>query len=198
MQKIKYINWLFPVLLLIKESFNLIKADTTGYTQPRSGSPRCYFLLMTILMKKLRALDSSHRYWWSKDPGICLDERHNWPHPTKICSLICYLHFMIISCKKSKRSINSSQRYSWSKWLHPPKSGSLRCCLPNMIAPCKETKISLDSITPCKKISTLLETFQKYWWSKHSAIGWEVQLATSNQEVVTDVTLAWWLSSNKK
>ena len=88
------------------------------------------------------------------DPGICLDERHNWPHPTKICSLICYLHFMIISCKKSKRSINSSQRYSWSKsnviwldkqhkWLHPTKSGSLRCCLPNMIAPCKETKISL-------------------------------------------------------
>ena len=63
MQKIKYINWLFPVLLLIKESFNLIKADTTGYTQPRSGSPRCDFLLMTILMKKLRALDSSHRSW---------------------------------------------------------------------------------------------------------------------------------------
>ena len=52
MQKNKDINCFFPALLLIKESFNLTGGETTGYTQPKSGSLRFYLPLKTISMKK--------------------------------------------------------------------------------------------------------------------------------------------------
>ena len=60
MQKIKDINWFFPVLLLIKEC-----------------------------KKSNESIDSFQRYWSSKNPAIWLDERHNWSHPTKVDSLRC-------------------------------------------------------------------------------------------------------------
>ena len=73
--------------------------------------------------KKLRPLDSFHRYWCSKNPVIWLDERHNWQHWNKRGSLTCYLRLMIISMqKKSKRLIEHFQKYWWSKnpaiWLN--------------------------------------------------------------------------------
>ena len=60
MQKIKDINWFFPVLLLIKEC------------KKSNGS-----------------IDSFQRCWSSKNPAIWLDERHNWSHLTKVESLRC-------------------------------------------------------------------------------------------------------------
>ena len=49
--KYKGTNWFFPVLLLIKEYFNLTGWDTIGHTQPKNGSLRCYLSLMTISMQ---------------------------------------------------------------------------------------------------------------------------------------------------
>ena len=41
--------------------------------------------------KSSGVLDFFQKYWWSENPEIWLDERYNWPHPTKSGSHRCYL-----------------------------------------------------------------------------------------------------------
>ena len=101
MLKLKDINWFFPALLPIKESFNLTGWDIQQ-TKPNqkvviSGVTLPWWL---SLCKKIRSLDFFNRYWWSKGP-VWLDEGQNWPYPTKRGSLTCYLPLMIISRQKT-------------------------------------------------------------------------------------------------
>ena len=67
-------------------------------TQPKevvSGPSFCWRLSP---YKKSRVLiDSLQRYWWPKNPGIRLNKRHNWQHPTKTGSLRSFLPLMAIS-----------------------------------------------------------------------------------------------------
>ena len=54
------------------------------------------------------SLDSFQRHWWSKNQGIWLHERQNWPHPSKSGTLRCCFPLMTISpFNKTKISINS-------------------------------------------------------------------------------------------
>ena len=41
------------------------------------------------------------RSFWSKNPGIWLEQTHTWSHPTKTGSLRCYLPLLIISSSKN-------------------------------------------------------------------------------------------------
>ena len=90
--------------------------------------------------KELRLLDSFHRYWWSKNHSIWLDERHNWPDPTKEVVLDATFVWWLSSCKTSKRLLDFLHRYRWPKnpaiwlddrhnWPHPTKNSSLGCHL---------------------------------------------------------------------
>ena len=90
---------------------------TAGHTQLDANfhwwSPQC---------KKTKVLIVSfQRYWWSKNPAVWLDKRHNWSHPTTSgISDAIYLWWSSL-CKKSKRLIDSLQWFWWSKitviWL---------------------------------------------------------------------------------
>ena len=95
------ITWFFPQILMIKESCNLIEWEAQLAT-PKIVSLRCCLLLMTNSMRKTRiSRDSFQRYWWSKNPTIWLDKRHNWPHAPKISRPGCYLPLLTISLQKS-------------------------------------------------------------------------------------------------
>ena len=74
------------------------------------GSLRCYlndylYLYWLTLLIISISVDSFQRYWWcwwSKNPAIWLDEKHNCLHPTKSGSLICSLLDGCLHAKKLK------------------------------------------------------------------------------------------------
>ena len=94
MEKIKDINWLFPLILLIKEVCNLIGwVAHPATTQFKSGSLRCHLLLMTIFIQKTKiSVYSFPIYWWPRNLAIQLVQKYNWPCPTKSSSLRCCPH----------------------------------------------------------------------------------------------------------
>ena len=64
--------------------------------------------------------DSFSRYWWSWNPAIWLDERHNWPHPTKLID-----SFKIYWWKKNPAKSDLINKTGHTQ----PESGNLRCYL---------------------------------------------------------------------
>ena len=63
-----------------------------------------YLYWLTLLIISI-SVDSFQRYWWcwwSKNPAIWLDEKHNCLHPTKSGSLICFLLDGCLHAKKLK------------------------------------------------------------------------------------------------
>ena len=57
---------------------------TTGRTQPNAEVSQATFPWRLVPCKKTKVpLDSFQRYGWLNNPAIGLDERNNWPHPTK-------------------------------------------------------------------------------------------------------------------
>ena len=67
-------------------------------TQPKEVVSDPSFCWRLSPYKKSRVLiDSLLRCWWPKNPGIRLDKRHNWQHPTKTGSLRSFLPLMVIS-----------------------------------------------------------------------------------------------------
>ena len=109
------------------------------------------------------------RYWWSNNPAIWLDKRHNWPHLTKSGTLRWYLPLVSIFIQKNKDHLilstdtHAHQRILQSDYTkgtsgHPqPKQAVSHPALPWWSSPYKKCKRWIDS-------------FQRYWWSKNTAI----------------------------
>ena len=102
MQKIKDINRFFTILLLVKESLNLIEWDTMGQTQPKHHSHRCYLPLMTISTQK-----KTKGTWFFPDIDDQRILQSDWMRGTPgyiqlSGSLRCYLPLMIISMQKDR------------------------------------------------------------------------------------------------
>ena len=75
---------------------------TTGPTQSKVAVPDVTFLWwLSPCKKSKRLIDSFQRHWWSKNPDIWLDKRHNSPYPIKIDSLRYYVALMINFMQKS-------------------------------------------------------------------------------------------------
>ena len=86
---------------MIKYSCNLIEWEAQ-LTTLKIVSLRCCIPLMTNSMQKTSiSLDSFQRYWWSRNPTVWLDKRHNWPHPPKSARPGCCLPLLTISLQKS-------------------------------------------------------------------------------------------------
>ena len=102
MQKIQYIGWFFPVILVIKESCILIRRDKQMATLNQKCSPQILPSLDEYFhaYKSMISIDFFQRSCWLNSPSILLDKRHTWPHPTKTGSLGCYFALMIISMQK--------------------------------------------------------------------------------------------------
>ena len=72
--------------------------DTTGNTQLKLAVSDPFFLWwLSPCKKSIASIDCLQIYWWSKNSAVWLNERHNWPHPTKISSLISFLPLQVIS-----------------------------------------------------------------------------------------------------
>ena len=157
-----------------------------------------------------------------------LDKMHNWPYPTKSCSLTCYLSLMIVSMQKSKILVDSFEKYWWSKnpaiWLakkysspHQIKSNSLSTfawCL----SPCKKSKRLPRSTTSHTqpKVIVSLSLLDVYLCAKNLRDCWisfryindqRIMLSdwtrgtsgyTQPKLVISDATFFWWLSPCKK
>ena len=88
----------------------------------KRGSLRCHLPLITKSMQKTKILlDSFQRYWWSKNPAIRLDKRHDWH--TKPKEVVQYDTFIwqLSPCKKSSSLLEFSadtddQRILRSDW----------------------------------------------------------------------------------
>ena len=96
MQKI-----LFPVIWIIKKSWNLIgQRSTTDQSQPK-GLVSCYLCLMPNFMQKANiSLDPFQRFWLLKNHAVWRIEGHNWQHPSRSSSLRLSLLLRIISMLK--------------------------------------------------------------------------------------------------
>ena len=64
------------------------------------------------------SIDSFQRYWWSKNPVIWLDGRHNWPHTTKSSSLTYYFPLLTVCMQKKLRDRSILFRDNW--WSKNP------------------------------------------------------------------------------
>ena len=128
-------------------------------------------------------IGSFQRYSWSKIPTTWLDERQNWPSPTKSSSFRCYLFtWWLTPCNETKILIDFFQIYWWSKnpaiclnekhnCPHSIKSGVLWCQLPLMIISMQKI-LEIDWFLP--EILMIKESY--------NLIEREAQLATSNKK----------------
>lgn len=84
-------------------------------TQPSDILIRFYFNLMTISMEKNSKISTDFflRYCQAKNCETWIKERYNWPNPTKIICLRCYLALM----NNIKIPIEYFLRYWWSRNL---------------------------------------------------------------------------------
>ena len=90
-------------------------SGTNDHMQPKVVGLRCYFSLMIVSMQKSKILiDSFPDHWWSKNPAVWLNKRHNWPHQTKFVAPDANFLWWLSQCKNSKILIDSFQRYWWS------------------------------------------------------------------------------------
>ena len=105
-------------------------------------------------------------YCSSKNPAICLSEGHFWLLLTTIGCLRCFLPLMIIAKQTIKISIDSFQRYFWSK--NPATWFDERAIWPHL------TKVAVSDTTfpwwatSCKKSKLLIDSYM--WWSKNPAV----------------------------
>ena len=123
-------------------------------------------------------IDSFNRYWWSKDPTILLDKRHNWPHSTKrwshmLPSLDDYLYAKNLRYRRFLPETlvikESCNLIGWDTQLAiSTQSGSLWCYLLLMINFMQKTKRFMDF-------------FLRYWWSRNPGIWFEL-LEKPNQK----------------
>ena len=99
MQKSRDISWFFSLILLIKESCNLIGQETHWLQTTKSDSPRCYHPLMINSMKNSINWLFPKKFM-IKESCHLIGQKLNWPQSTKSDSLRCYLPLMIISMQK--------------------------------------------------------------------------------------------------
>ena len=98
-------------LIFSRYTFNkrILQSDwtsgTPGYIQPKVVVSDATFpwWLSPCKWNKL-SFDSFLRYW-SKNPAIWFDKKHNWPHPMKSSSLRCYLHLRTNSMQNNTSDI---------------------------------------------------------------------------------------------
>ena len=118
---------------------------------------------LNLLKQQLKMRSYLQRYWWSNNPAIWLDKRHNWPHLTKSGTLRWYLPLVSIFIQKNKDHLilstdtHAHQRILQSDYTkgtsgHPqPKQAVSHPALPWWSSPYKKCKRWIDS-------------FQRYWW----------------------------------
>ena len=110
-----------------------------------------------------------------KNPTIWLDKRQNWPHPAKSSNLRYYLHLMTKSMQKKLRYILilcrniDDHRILQFDWMWSITSHTQ----PKVVV---SVPISLLWLSPCENSKVLIDTSQKYWWSKHTAV-WLIEIA---------------------
>ena len=150
--EIRWFNWFFPVILLIKKSCNLDKRQNwthptkvvvSGANSPWSLGPcKKTRISINFFPKKLMINNSA----------IWLNRRHTWPQPTKKDSLRCYLTQMtsLIQARKLRHHLtlsrdNDDQRILRSDWARDTTIHT-------------QSKIRFSDaafpwwLTPCKKI----------------------------------------------
>ena len=165
---IKDINWFILVLLLIKETFNLIEWQTQQATtnQRVVASGATFPWWLTPRKKHWRSLDSFHRYLRSKNPTTWLDERQKWSQPTKkgkshmLPSLDDYLYAKNIRTHTILFRNIDDQRILQSDWSRG-RIGHI----PNK----KMLTFAYDYLH-AKRSKILIDFFETYCWSKNSAI----------------------------
>ena len=91
-------TWFSSQILLIKQSRNLIGWEAQLATPNQEIVSHATFLWWLSPCKKImRLIHSFQSYWKSKNPSIQVDERLNWPQPTKSGSPRCLRS--LIRCK---------------------------------------------------------------------------------------------------
>ena len=79
---------------------NWVRA-TTGHTQPKLVVSDPSFCRWLSSCKKYKVwIDFFQWYWWSKEPTVSLNQRHNWLHLTKSSSPRSFLPLVVVSMQK--------------------------------------------------------------------------------------------------
>ena len=106
-------------------------------------------------IKNQRVTASFLQYYWSKNSAIWLDETHNWPHPVKISTHSCKRY----SWKKNS-AISLADRQPWQYWWskNPPQLAT-----PTNFSSFRSYHLLIINIV-------LINSFQRYSWSKKTAI----------------------------
>ena len=135
--------------------------STTGHTQPKVVvSNAALTSWLSPCKKSMISLNCFLIHWWWKNTAIVLKKKHDWPHRTLSGSTRYYLYAKCLwDCWIFSRDIDDQQ----SDWIRDLTG----CTQPKLVV---WDATSLWWLSPFNKPKRLIDSFQRYWWSKDNAI----------------------------